>query len=99
QEQTQDAITRKEEIARAGRDFGQAMARWKAIRDEERGSVGAELELLAEPGGDIQRFEDMADDVDAYLRASMERPYKLALRRQKSLQKRMAVLTLATSEA
>lgn len=99
QKQAQDAITHKQEIERAGRDFGHAMARWKAIRDEELGSVGAELELLAEPSGDIQRFEDMADSVDDYLRASMERPYKVALRRQKSLQKRMAVLTLATPEA
>lgn len=92
QEIAENARQHAEEIRRAQHDFPQAMAQWKAICDEERGKTLAELDLLVQPGGDIDLFNRLADDEDPFMRRSLEKNYKKAALRQARLQRRLEVL-------
>ena len=94
-QQTHEALDHAEEIQRAGRDFNQAMERWKDICDRERGSVLQEIDVLNTQGGDIDRFKGLSTQVDEQLRKSLESGYKRAISRVKRLEVRLAILNPA----
>lgn len=94
--QTNEALDHANEIARAGRDFNQAMTRWKDIRDEERGSALAERDTLMARGGVIDSYEGLSDQVDDHIRKSLKRGYDKAKRKLEEVQKRLAILTPRT---
>ena len=98
-QQTNEVLDHAQEIQRAARDYNGAMDRWKSICKEERDSVEAEMEVLAAPGGAIDTYENLSDEVDPYLRKTLERGYRKAKNRVRHLSQRVDVLTLKTPEA
>lgn len=98
-QQAAESIDHAAEVLRARRDFNQAMARWKDIRDEELGRVDAEIEVLSEPGGHIDSYEALSAEVDPILKKTLERDYKKATRRMAHLMARRAVLVPRTPDA
>ena len=94
--QTHEALDHANEIARAGRDFNQAMERWKVIRDEEQGSALSKQDTLLAPGGVIDSFEGLSDQVDDHIRKSLKRGYDKAKRQLEQVQQRLAILTPKT---
>lgn len=86
----------EKEIQRAGRDFGQAMERWKAIRDHEQGICLAKKANLLAPGGAIDAYEGLSEQVDEHIKATLKRGYDKAVRQLDQLDKRLAVLTPET---
>jgi len=97
--QTQEALDHAEAIARAGRTVSQAMDRWKEQQREELGWVDMELDLLAQPGGDIERYEGLPTSADTQMRKAFEAKYRKAKNEQKKLLERKAVLTRANDDA
>jgi len=97
--QTNEALDHANEIARAGRDFNQAMVRWKDICDEERGREMAKQETLLAPGGVIDGYEGLSDQVDEYVRKSLKRGYDTAVKQLERVRERLAILTPTTPAA
>jgi conjugative relaxase-like TrwC/TraI family protein len=97
--QTQEALDHAEVIARAGRAVSQAMDRWKELQREELGWVEMELDLLAQPGGDIERYEGLSASADTQMRKAFEATYRQAKNEQEELLERKAVLTRASEDA
>lgn len=98
-QQTAEALDHAAEIKRADRDFGQAMGRWKEHQREELGWVEMELDLLAQPGGDIERYEGLSASADTQMRKAFEVRYRKAKNEQKKLLERQSVLTRANDDA
>lgn len=97
--QTQEALDHAEVIATATRTVSQAMDRWKEQQRQELGWVEMELDLLAQPGGDIERYEGLPASADTQMRKAFEAKYRKAKNEQKKLLERQAVLTRANEEA
>lgn len=95
---TEQVLAVAAEIQRAGRDFGQAMERWKEICDVERGNCLAEKDNLLAPGGAIDSYEGLSEQADEYLKATLKRGYDKAIRKLNQIDKRLAVLNPEENE-
>ena len=98
-QKTSEALDRVADIQRAGRDFGQAMERWKIIREIELGQVSSKLDNLDAEDSILKTFEGRAQWLDGKALLKLERERDSALREKKRLEARLAVLVPKTVEA